>query len=628
MMFSNGDKIGPYTVRETAGQGGMATVYKAWHDGLHRFEALKVPRGAGGAAPDSAYIQRLLAEARVAAGLHHPHIVAIHGVSEPFAPIPFFAMDWVEGRDLAKILGQKGAFSLPETTQILSGVAAALDYAHQNGVVHRDIKPANILIGEQNGVWVPKVVDFGISRAAEDDDGEGATKLTKSGMIVGTPEYMSPEQAGSGEVIDYRTDIYSLAVLAYEMLCGCPPFTAGAGVSRLSVLISHVRDAAPLFDRWPDFPREAGTVILRALSKSPAQRPISCTAFIQELEAATPKNWPQFSPQNAGTERTPFDSSGFQSSDVATICASPSSVSQAIPEVMAQTPTSATYSLRARLEAANKTPLPEPAVAQTKLDVVAAQTRVDMPVPALTSTHVPLSESISTAPPRIDSLNVAGKPRMAPRIVLLAGLGGIFIGAAAVFTLFGRNSGENAIAATTQARPPVVLSPRPVPIAAKNPVAANQPRRRTVSETQTREIAFKTIEQRSNSRSFGSSSIKQPGKKGMREVTFSVVLEGEKEISRRAVAQRVTREPISRIVVIGTRRGVIERAPRSVIAPPAPRVRSRRIVREAPRRVVPKRVIRPRIVARPVVRRAPRKIAPRVVSRPQRRVVREAPLPP
>ncbi len=285
-MLSPGEKIGPYLIRARAGQGGMAVVYQAWHEGLHRLEALKVPRGAGEIASDSAYIQRLLAEARVAAGLHHPNIVAIHGVSEPLAPIPFFAMDWVEGRDLAQILAEKRAFTLRETAQILEPVAAALDYAHGRGVVHRDIKPANILLSEEDGELVPKVVDFGISRAAEEDDAAGETRLTRSGMIVGTPEYMSPEQAGSGEKVDFRTDIYSLGVVAYEMLCGAPPFTAGSGISRLSILISHVRDLAPLWDKFPAFPPAAGAAILAALAKSPADRPQSCAVFVQGLSAA------------------------------------------------------------------------------------------------------------------------------------------------------------------------------------------------------------------------------------------------------------------------------------------------------------------------------------------------------
>lgn len=322
-MLSPGHKIDHYTFHECVGEGGMARVYKVWHDGLHRFEALKTPRGSHGNAPDSAYITRLLAEARVAASLHHPNIVGIHNVSTPDAEVPFFTMDWVEGRDLAKFIAERNTFSLDETIEILEPVAQALDYAHKHGVVHRDVKPANILLGEVGGTLVPRVVDFGISRAAEDDE-EGATKLTKSGMLVGTPEYMSPEQSGSGAPVDFHTDIYSLGVVAFEMLCGRPPFTALEGVSRLSILISHVRDTAPLWDHVPHFPRHSGEVLLRALSKSPEKRYTSCAAFIEELKAAAAKDGPftAFVYDENGA-RTPFDSSRFVPADAATLMEKP-----------------------------------------------------------------------------------------------------------------------------------------------------------------------------------------------------------------------------------------------------------------------------------------------------------------
>ncbi len=231
-----GTRVGPYEIRERIGEGGMATVYKVWHTGLHRFEALKVPRQSS-VSTDSEFVQRLLVEARIAAQLFHPHIVAIHNVSEPEAPIQFFAMDLVAGYDLDALLERRGRLSIHESLSILRHVAEALDYAHIHGVVHRDVKPGNILLQEVSdpGGWMAKVVDFGISRAAEDT---GGTKLTKSGMIVGTPEYMSPEQAGSGEPVDFRTDIYSLGIVAYQMLCGRVPFTASEGVSRMSILMN------------------------------------------------------------------------------------------------------------------------------------------------------------------------------------------------------------------------------------------------------------------------------------------------------------------------------------------------------------------------------------------------------
>jgi serine/threonine protein kinase len=263
-------RVGPYELREQIGQGGMASVYRAWHSGLHRFEALKIPRrGEGGV--DGQYIQRLLQEARLAAQLRHPHIVGIHNISEDGAPHPYFSMDLVEGGDLAKLLRERGPLAPDETIAILRQAANALAHAHENGIVHRDIKPENILLQNcEDGGCDVKVVDFGISRAVEDQHG---TRLTRNNIFVGTPEYMSPEQSGSGEVVDARTDLYSLGVVAYEMLTGAPPFLAGDGVSRMAVLISHVRDT-PRAPREinSEIPEKLSALVMRALEKNPTDR--------------------------------------------------------------------------------------------------------------------------------------------------------------------------------------------------------------------------------------------------------------------------------------------------------------------------------------------------------------------
>jgi serine/threonine protein kinase len=283
-------RVGPYEIKDQIGQGGMATVYRAWHTGLHRHEALKIPRrGMDGV--DTEFIHRLLTEARIAARLHHPHIVGIHNISEDGAPHPYFSMDLIEGRNLAETLAERGALPLEETLEILKQAASALSHAHGNGVVHRDIKPENILLQQKENSgenrWNAKVVDFGISRAGEDPHG---TRLTRSGILVGTPEYMSPEQSGSGAPVDYRTDIYSLGIVAYEMLTGAPPFNAGDGVSRMSILISHVRDEAqPLHEINPQIPRVVSEVIGKSLAKNPDKRFASADEFSQALENAAPR---------------------------------------------------------------------------------------------------------------------------------------------------------------------------------------------------------------------------------------------------------------------------------------------------------------------------------------------------
>ncbi|RYG69235.1 hypothetical protein EON80_10170 [bacterium] len=608
MMLQDGDKIGPYTIRESAGQGGMATVYKAWHEGLHRFEALKVPKGAGSSDPDSAFILRLLTEARVAAGLHHPNIVGIHSVSEPLAPIPYFAMDWVEGRDLAKILGEKRAFSIGETTAILEKVAAALDYAHQKGVVHRDIKPANILITDVDGALVPQVVDFGISRAAEDED--GATKLTKSGMIVGTPEYMSPEQAGSGEAVDFRTDIYSLAVVAYEMLCGGPPFTAGSGVSRLSILIAHVRDIAPLYQKIPDFPREAGDVLLRALSKSPADRQQSCLSFVSQLRVAAGPHDRVFALER-GDERTPFDSSRFDPNDDATIYERPGAALGTIPAQPSGAETAinaaeAQYSLQARLAAVQATPpvLESALIVTPKARLLEPSAPVPVVAPAIVAEPSPKPS----------------RPKSNSRVTLMAGVGGIIVGALLVASLTNRNFEPPAkavaatptkVAATAKPFAPPALNTFPTAKpAVVGSAPAGQPRLRTVLKTERRPVDFKTVTRRSDSRPAGSTYVAQNGSKGLREVVFSLTYQGEKEMARKVVSDETVRQPEVRIIVVGTREAAPEPRRRPV------RVERPRVERE---RSEPRR--RPARVSRPSRPRP----APRAKKR---RTVREAPLPP
>lgn len=669
-MLLNGDKVGPYTIRDSVGQGGMATVYKAWHEGLHRFEALKVPRGAGGGEPDSAYIQRLLTEARTAAGLHHPHIVAIHGVSEPLAPIPFFAMDWVDGQDLAKMLAEKRTFSIGETIQILESVASALDYAHERGVVHRDIKPANILLGEKNGTFIPRVVDFGISRAAEDEDGEGATKLTKSGMIVGTPEYMSPEQAGSGDVVDYRTDIYSLAVVAYEMLCGGPPFTAGSGVSRLSILISHVRDVAPLFSKCPDFPRAAGEIILRALSKSPQDRPQSCGAFLAEFKAALdPADmvYVAGSGTKSAEERAAFEALRLEPVDSATLYERPSTP-QGAPQTMApqrgapvtamESPTgsSSVYSLRARLEAATAAATPPASKVSPPTQIAAVQPVAAPVTPPLREVLSPGEPDVSPAatvaedpfqaPRALPVIPIKGpQPRKGSRFALLAGLGGLLIGAAVVFALSGRFTSKTMVenAAPVLVSPPLTddQSGNEAPVASTGdddaPPVVAPPRLRTVRQKLNRAIEFPTVTRHSDSRPLGSTYVLQRGQIGMRQVVLAVTYRGEKEVTRRVESNRVVKQPISQIVVLGTRTAappspVVAAAPPTA---PRPRQKIRSTYRSNFQSAPQPRTSRPRYQQRSYSSPSVRTVrpAPHVVPRPKPPVhrphhVREAPLPP
>jgi serine/threonine protein kinase len=254
--------LGQYQIIEEIGWGGMAVVYKAYQPALERYVAIKV-------LPhqftfDQEFVERFLREARAAAKLNHPHIVTIHDVGQADGTY-FIVMEYLEGPSLADLLRQQGALPPQQVAQIVAQVASALDYAHGQGFVHRDVKPSNILMGAEK---TPKLADFGIVRAAE------GTRLTQTGTVLGTPEYMSPEQA-KGLGIDRRTDIYSLGIVVYEMLAGQVPF----GGDTMAVLHAHAYEAPDL----SVLPAGIGAVVGKALMKEPVQRYGSAGTFAQML---------------------------------------------------------------------------------------------------------------------------------------------------------------------------------------------------------------------------------------------------------------------------------------------------------------------------------------------------------
>jgi serine/threonine protein kinase len=307
MNVQPGTFIGPYRVESLIGRGGMSEVYKVWHEGLQRYEALKIlPEPMSS---DTHFVRRFLDNERMAASLHHPNIVTIYAVGRPDSPPYYFSMELVEGGDLAEMLGRRGRLALIEALPLLHQIAAALDYAHSHNVVHRDIKPANVLLERRDPQitqslpsdalatpWDAKVVDFGIARAIGES---GMTRFTQTGMFVGTPEYMSPEQAGSGHEVDHRTDLYALGIIAYEMLCGRPPFRAAQDTSPLAVIVKHLHDEPPSpRDFAPHLSEATCAVLLQALAKDPTQRLASGAAFVDAL-AATAEG------ALAGASRTP-----------------------------------------------------------------------------------------------------------------------------------------------------------------------------------------------------------------------------------------------------------------------------------------------------------------------------------
>jgi serine/threonine-protein kinase len=255
------------------GRGGMGVVYRAKDRRLKRTVAIKV------LPPELAFRSeiktRFLREAEMAAQLNHPNIVDIYAVDES-GGIVFFVMAYVTGDNVAKLLHEHGALSIDQTRRILRDVADALAYAHERGVIHRDIKPDNILIDADSGR--PMVTDFGIARAVS----EGETRLTATGIAIGTPTYMSPEQAAGERAIDGRSDLYSLGILGYQMLSGEPPFVAN---STPAILVKHVSERpVPIEQRRSDVPPDLARVIMQLLEKDPANRFPSASAVVVALD--------------------------------------------------------------------------------------------------------------------------------------------------------------------------------------------------------------------------------------------------------------------------------------------------------------------------------------------------------
>ncbi len=265
-----------YDVEAEIGRGGMAVVYRATDTRLRRRVALKV------LPPELAFREevrrRFLREAQMAAQLSHPNIVPIYSVDEA-SGLVYFAMGLVEGAPLAKLLFQEARPPIPVVRRVLREVADALQYAHQHGVVHRDIKPDNILVESESGRAL--VTDFGIARAAQAE-----VRLTATGIAVGTPAYMSPEQAMGERDVDGRADIYSLGIVGYQMLAGELPFAAANTPSMLMKQLSE--PPRPLLDVRPDLPANLASAIERALCKAPGDRWPDAASFRDALSERAP----------------------------------------------------------------------------------------------------------------------------------------------------------------------------------------------------------------------------------------------------------------------------------------------------------------------------------------------------
>jgi len=255
-MSLAGMTIGNYQIIQELGRGGMAIVYKAFQPSLRRYVALKVLPDYLQADPE--FVARFQREARAAAQLGHPNVVTIYDVGEQ-GGVHYIAMEYLEGGALLDRLAN-GPLTPEEALQIVEQVGSALDFAHSRGLIHRDIKPANILFSADGR---PKVTDFGIARAGD------TSRLTRAGSLLGTPAYMSPEQA-QGIPLDHRSDLYALGVILYEMLTGQVPFQADTPHAIVYAVIH--RPPPPPCQLRPDLSPAVEAVLLKALAKLPNER--------------------------------------------------------------------------------------------------------------------------------------------------------------------------------------------------------------------------------------------------------------------------------------------------------------------------------------------------------------------
>ena len=258
-----------YQLGEMIGTGGMADVYIAQDQRLSREVAVKILRS--DLAKDPTFVSRFRKEAKAAAGLNHPGIVAVYDSGED--PAPYIVMELVSGHTLRELIHGGERLALDRALEIGAGILEALDYSHQRGIVHRDIKPANVMITDKGDV---KVMDFGIARAMDD---LGAT-LTSTWNVVGTAQYLSPEQA-LGEIADAPTDIYSTGCLLYELLTGRPPFS---GETPVSIAYQHISGALiPARQVQPDLPESVEVVLAVALAKKPEDRYASANSMLLDI---------------------------------------------------------------------------------------------------------------------------------------------------------------------------------------------------------------------------------------------------------------------------------------------------------------------------------------------------------
>jgi ligand-binding sensor domain-containing protein/tRNA A-37 threonylcarbamoyl transferase component Bud32 len=267
-----GKRLGSYQILEQIGQGGMATIFKAYQPSMDRYVAVKILPSHF--TQDKTFVARFTQEARTLARLEHPHILPVHNYGEQEG-ITYLVMRYIDAGTLKDLIDRQGTLELDVVVRIFGQIGRALGYAHSEGVIHRDIKPSNVLIDDRGDAFL---TDFGIAKLVA-----GTSQFTASGALVGTPSYMAPEQ-GMGQPIDHRCDIYAMGVMLYEVVTGQVPFEAE---TPLAVLLKHISDPLPPPRlAKPDLPESVERVILKAMAKAPDDRFQSAEEMVEALQKA------------------------------------------------------------------------------------------------------------------------------------------------------------------------------------------------------------------------------------------------------------------------------------------------------------------------------------------------------
>ncbi|MEP6919979.1 MAG: protein kinase [bacterium] len=272
---------GKYRIEERLNEGGMGTVYRGTHVLMDKTVAVKVLRPS--LAADEKIVARFSREARAASRISHPHALSVTDFGEAENGVVFLVMEFLSGQTLKEVIRNEGPMALPRVVEIIRQVGGALDAAHEQGVVHRDLKSENIMLLGNAGPDYAKVLDFGIAKIKE-LEGTYDPGLTAPDLVIGTPQYMSPEQCSQAQDIDARSDLYSLGVIVFEMLVGHVPFSGG---SPTAIMMKHLQEPSPsVLEERNDLPAAVGRVVTRAMAKRPDDRYQTVGELVEDLTMA------------------------------------------------------------------------------------------------------------------------------------------------------------------------------------------------------------------------------------------------------------------------------------------------------------------------------------------------------